>query len=192
MRRAADRRIGSGGRCVVVACLALGLAGCGGGDSSRPPAAEPEPEDTPAGQIASDGVAVFLTEYSIDMPASITAGETAISVTNQGVEDHNLVIRRKGEDAILWETDGNVEPRVTENARIELPPGTYMAACTFAGHDTRGMFMELEVVATERCSGTARVRGGPAATAHVVLHVAGCLAAVWLGSLAGRVLWGAT
>ncbi|MDH3734741.1 MAG: sulfocyanin-like copper-binding protein [Gemmatimonadota bacterium] len=128
--------------------LMLFAAACGGGDEA--PSSEPGPAAAVTSSQDFGDVAVFVTEYTIDMPAILDAGEIEISVTNQGVEDHNLLITLKGEEAIVWQTDGIVEPNSTETAVVELEPGVYMVVCTFAGHDTRGMFMEVEVRSDDR------------------------------------------
>ncbi len=94
---------------------------------------------------AEADITVFLTEYTIDMPLVIDAGEQSISVANFGVESHNLLIRDPESREVLWETDGNVEPNQTWKSTLDLESGTYMVECTFAGHDTRGMFVRIEV-----------------------------------------------
>ncbi|MFV1987255.1 MAG: hypothetical protein ACC682_08230 [Gemmatimonadota bacterium] len=145
-RRTADA---SGWRSnwVTVAATALGLlaAGCGepGGDLPEGSAAPIPP--VAEGASAEPVVAVFLTEYTIDMPGVIDSGETRISVTNQGIEDHNLRITRSGSGEIVWQTDGNVGSGLTQESILDLPAGPYLAVCDFAGHDSRGMFMEIEV-----------------------------------------------
>jgi hypothetical protein len=126
------------GPAVLVAVVA-----CAGTETNEvvpvtpPPAVAQAPEEPT--------VAVFLTEYTIDMPSRLEAGEVRITVTNQGVEDHNLRILHAGSDEILWQTEGNVGSSLTQEALIELPEGEYVVLCDFAGHDSRGMFMTLEV-----------------------------------------------
>lgn len=120
----------------------VGIA-CGGGD---PPETGPEEARSAVPSPPTDPVvAIFLTEYTIDMPARLDAGEVRISVTNQGVEDHNLRILAVDSEEIVWETEGNVGANLTQEGTVDLPAGRYMVVCDFAGHDSRGMFMELEV-----------------------------------------------
>lgn len=133
------------GGSVLAALSLLWLVACAAEPADSPDADVPE-LPPPAEEL---GVAVFLTEYTIDMPSILDAGETTLSVTNQGVEDHNLVVTRAGSNEVLWETDGNVGSGLTQTATIDLEPGDYMVVCTFAGHDTRGMFMQLEVRARD-------------------------------------------
>ena len=125
------------------------VAACGGdaGDGAGSEAATPEATAVDGADPATDeepGVAVFLTEYLIDMPVVIDAGEVRISVTNEGVEDHNLRLLRAGTDEVVWQTEGNVGSGATIEAVFELPAGEYLAVCDFAGHDSRGMFVEVE------------------------------------------------
>ncbi|MDX1395621.1 MAG: sulfocyanin-like copper-binding protein [Gemmatimonadota bacterium] len=128
----------------------LSIAAACGGEAAQRGGTEANADDgtaTAAGEpaIAEDpGVDVFLTEYMIDMPVVIDAGEVRISVTNEGVEDHNLRLLRAGTDEVVWQTDGNVGSGTTVEAIFELPTGRYLAVCDFAGHDTRGMFLEIE------------------------------------------------
>lgn len=135
------------------AALAAGiglLAGCGRAQREEP-GASADPAPPPEEVSSSDAViAVFLTEYTIDMPGVIDAGEMKIRVTNQGVEDHNLRIMRTGSEEIVWQTDGNVGSGLTWESTLGLTPGSYLVVCDFAGHDSRGMFMEIEVREIER------------------------------------------
>lgn len=90
-------------------------------------------------------IVVFLSEYTIDMPLVLDAGEQTISVTNLGVESHNLLIRPPDSRDVVWQTAENVEPNRTLESGVDLAPGEYLVECTFAGHDTRGMFVRIEV-----------------------------------------------
>jgi hypothetical protein len=140
-------------RSVVSRCrsgvLLLGVAvfGCSGSEAEvGAESAESTARANPT--VDEADVTVFLSEYTIDMPLVIDAGERSISVANFGVESHNLLIRDPESREILWQTDGNVEPGQTRESTLALDPGTYMVECTFAGHDTRGMFVRIEVRAS--------------------------------------------
>ena len=143
---------GRSDRLAVAVAMGVGLlaAGCGGAGSDAP-GASADPALPPEEISSADEVySVFLTEYTIDMPGVIGAGEMKIRVTNQGVEDHNLRIMRAGSEEIVWQTDGNVGSGLTQESTLGLTPGAYLIVCDFAGHDSRGMFMEVEVREAER------------------------------------------
>ena len=130
-------------RAIPLAIL-FAVAACSGDLESDVPAVDQEAA-APVERTYEADLVVFLSEYTIDMPLVIDAGEQTIAVTNLGVESHNLLIRRPDSRDVLWQTDGNVEPNQTIESVLDLPPGSYLAECTFAGHDTRGMFVRLEV-----------------------------------------------
>lgn len=137
------------GRRVAFAVWLAVASGCGGGSGedggSTPADRSGSPARESADAPATDpGVAVFLTEYMIDMPLVLDAGEVRISVTNEGVEDHNLRLLKAGTDEIVWQTEENVGSGATVEAVFDLPAGRYLAVCDFAGHDSRGMFLEIE------------------------------------------------
>ena len=120
--------------------LTLGCA------ASEEAAVPEEPAAAATELLGEDGpVRVDLSEYMIDMPAVLPAGETVLSVSNLGIEDHNLRITRAGAEAPMWVMAGNLSPGRTEVVTLDLAAGTYLVLCDFAGHDTRGMFIEVEV-----------------------------------------------
>lgn len=127
-----------------VVLLGAGVFGCSGADSDVGAEAAESTGSARPTEYEAD-ITVFLTEYTIDMPLVIDAGEQSIYISNFGVESHNLLIRDPESREVLWETDGNVEPNQTRESTLDLDPGTYMVECTFAGHDTRGMFVRIEV-----------------------------------------------
>jgi len=128
---------------LVCAALVSAVVACG---------SDPEPAaDTPVAGGAGardDTVRVFLSEYMIDMPAVLDAGDRVFVIANDGVEDHNLRIAVPGSDSALWATAGNVLPGDRVVGRVRLAPGRYIASCDFAGHNARGMFVQLEVLET--------------------------------------------
>ena len=124
--------------------LGLTLLACGGSEAGSA-RGEAVPEAGARARVPDDTVRVYLSEYMIEMPVILDGGENALSVSNRGFEDHNLRINIMESDSIVWKTEGNLTPGSVENATLDLAPGSYMVICDFAGHDARGMFVEIEV-----------------------------------------------
>jgi uncharacterized cupredoxin-like copper-binding protein len=99
---------------------------------------------TPA--AASDStkgsVEVTLTEYKIEMPASVSAGATTFKVTNTGKETHGFEIEGNGIEKAL-------KPRLKKgesgSLQVDLKPGTYEVYCPVLGHKRHGMSLTLTV-----------------------------------------------
>ena len=91
---------------------------------------------------AKGSVEVKLTEYKIEMPASVGAGVTTFKVTNAGEETHGFEIEGNG-------TEKALKPRLkkgeSSSLQVDLKPGTYKVYCPVHGHQTRGMSLDLTV-----------------------------------------------
>jgi uncharacterized cupredoxin-like copper-binding protein len=91
---------------------------------------------------AQGSVEVKLTEYKIEMPASVGAGVTTFKVTNAGEETHGFEIEGNG-------TEKALKPRLkkgeSSSLQVDLKPGTYKVYCPVHGHKTRGMSLDLTV-----------------------------------------------
>jgi uncharacterized cupredoxin-like copper-binding protein len=91
---------------------------------------------------AKDSVEVKLTEYKIEMPASVRAGATRFKVTNTGDETHGFEIEGNGIEKAL-------KPRLKKgesgSLQVDLKPGTYKVYCPVRGHKRRGMSLDLTV-----------------------------------------------
>ena len=87
-------------------------------------------------------VEVKLTEYKIEMPASVSAGATTFTVTNTGKETHGFEIEGNGIEKAL-------KPRLKKGGsgslQVDLKPGTYKVYCPVLGHKGRGMSLDLTV-----------------------------------------------
>lgn len=114
------------------------LAACGGQAS---PPTTPEGA-TPAPPVGGTVVEVTLTEWRIDMPASLPAGMTTFKVTNAGTVAHNFRIIGQG---IEKQFDSNLQPGETNTMQVELKAGSYEVDCPVAGHADQGMKLELTV-----------------------------------------------
>jgi uncharacterized cupredoxin-like copper-binding protein len=106
----------------------------------------PGSADTKTAAIAPDSakgaVEVKLTEYKIEMPASVSAGATTFKVTNTGAETHGFEIEGNGIEIAL-------KPRLKKgesgSLQVDLKPGTYKVYCPVLGHKRRGMALDLTV-----------------------------------------------
>ena len=91
---------------------------------------------------AKGSVEVKLTEYKIEMPASVSAGATTFKVTNTGKETHGFEIEGNGIEKAL-------KPRLkmggSGSLQVDLKPGTYKVYCPVLGHKGRGMSLDLTV-----------------------------------------------
>jgi uncharacterized cupredoxin-like copper-binding protein len=87
-------------------------------------------------------VEVKLTEYRIEMPASVDAGATTFNVTNTGKDTHGFEIEGNGIEKAL-------KPRLKKgengSLQVDLKPGTYKVYCPVLGHKMRGMSLNLTV-----------------------------------------------
>jgi plastocyanin len=132
---------------IALSALVLGLmlsltscsepgGGLGGGDQDpREEAASPVPEDIPTTEVG-------LTEYQIEMPASLSAGPQTFRITNNGTTEHNFEVEGQGiEEA--FET--NLDPGVTQTMQLDLAPGTYEVYCPVGDHREQGMEVQLTV-----------------------------------------------
>jgi uncharacterized cupredoxin-like copper-binding protein len=97
---------------------------------------------TAAADSAKGSVEVKLTEYKIEMPASVSAGATTFKVTNTGKEAHGFEIEGNGIEKAL-------KPRLKKgesgSLQVDLKPGTYEVYCPVLGHKRRGMSLNLTV-----------------------------------------------
>ena len=91
---------------------------------------------------AKGSVEVKLTEYKIEMPASVRAGATTFKVTNTGEDTHGFEVEGNGIEKAL-------KPRLKKgesgSLQVDLKPGTYKVYCPVLGHKRRGMSLDLTV-----------------------------------------------
>ena len=105
-----------------------------------------EPGDTKMAaampETEKGSVEVKLTEYKIEMPASVGAGVTTFKVTNAGEETHGFEIEGSGIEKAL-------KPRLKKgesgSLQVDLKPGTYKVYCPVLGHKRHGMSLDLTV-----------------------------------------------
>lgn len=150
----------------VAAVLVLTAPGCGGveepperseievADTSGDvePLAEVEPdakaETTRDGRIGDDErlegepVKIALTDYDIDMPREIEAGEIDLVILNSGDHEHAFRIGGPAVDLRF----GPIPPNGSVEGRVVLSPGSYHVWCPIEDHAERGMERDIEVV----------------------------------------------
>jgi uncharacterized cupredoxin-like copper-binding protein len=93
-------------------------------------------------ETAANTVQVALSEYVIDMPTSVPAGQTVFEVTNAGTEEHSFEIHGQGVDAELVR---DLQPGETLTLEVTLEPGVYEIFCPVSDHASEGMRLDLTV-----------------------------------------------
>jgi uncharacterized cupredoxin-like copper-binding protein len=108
------------------------------GDQAIALAAEtPAPTEDPT----EETVEVSLTEWLINMPTELEAGEVIFEVINDGTVPHTFQITGGAIDTALAAPIG---PGETGRLTVELAPGTYTAFCPLGDGAHREIGMQLE------------------------------------------------
>jgi FtsP/CotA-like multicopper oxidase with cupredoxin domain len=81
-----------------------------------------------------------LSEFSIDGQLSAQPGDVSLLVTNNGSQQHNLVVRETGAETPMLNTGDNATL-----ALGMLDAGSYELFCSVAGHAESGMMAPLEI-----------------------------------------------
>jgi hypothetical protein len=114
--------------------------------------------------VPPQGIAIYLSEWSVGLPTSMLAGQVNFSITNIGTIQHELLVfksdlapaaypvDKKGDivedgPGITLVSDGdNLDPGTTQTRTVDLTqPGTYLFVCNIPGHFKAGMFSEVTV-----------------------------------------------
>jgi len=114
----------------------------GYGSSASSPGAGGSKTAADAPDSAKGSVEVKLTEYKIEMPASVSAGATTFKVTNTGEAAHGFEIEGNGIEKALKPT---LKKGESGSLQVDLKPGTYKVYCPMKGHKKLGMSLELTV-----------------------------------------------
>lgn len=99
----------------------------------------------------ADTVEVQLSEYSIDMPSSIAAGNRVFRVVNNGDEEHSFEIEGVNVSESLMTPLAAGEE---ETLQVRLEPGSYEVYCPVDNHAEQGMRMTLQVTQDNAGMGT--------------------------------------
>jgi hypothetical protein len=81
-----------------------------------------EPEVAPAAQQ----VQVSVSDRSIEMPPSVSAGKTLFTVTNTGKDEHSFGITGPAGDKVLEKA---LQPGESGTLELQLDDGTYRVYC---------------------------------------------------------------
>src|SRR5437763_16758501 len=87
-------------------------------------------------------IAVTMTEYHFDMPATAKAGSTTFVIKNAGRKEHAFEIKGQGIDQKL---SPNPKPGQIGTLKVDWRPGTYAINCPLPFHTMRGMKTTLTV-----------------------------------------------
>jgi plastocyanin len=124
--------IRTGGLLISLATAGIiGLAACGGGDSSG------SEESVPADALVVEALDIKFDQKEYTAPA----GATDIAYVSEGQQVHTLVVFDKDNHQI-GETL-KVNPGQTKVETFDLPAGTYTFICDIPGHKDAGMVATL-------------------------------------------------
>ena len=94
-----------------------------------------------------EGIEVILTDYEIQMPDSIFAGNTVFQIINKGEMAHSFAIRGVDAEELVTELDTKLEPGASAVMEVALETGSYDVFCPIGDHDDRGMSRRVTVAA---------------------------------------------
>jgi hypothetical protein len=102
------------------------------------------PEPTPTAEPVQV-VDLVLLEWLIDIPEEIRAGQVNFVVTNEGAEEHSLIVEGNG---LVFELPAPLASGESSILSAELPPGEYIVYCPVdeGEHRQKGMEATLLVV----------------------------------------------
>jgi uncharacterized cupredoxin-like copper-binding protein len=139
-------------------------SGATSGPTSEATAAPaPESSAAPIG-IPATGTAIYVSEWSVGLPTSLSAGQANFSITNIGTIQHELLVFKSDLSPSAYPVDskGNIiedgpgitlvsrgdkiDPGATQSRIVDLTqPGTYLFVCNVPGHFKSGMFRVVTV-----------------------------------------------
>jgi plastocyanin len=182
----------------MTAFLGLAAAGCTGAATPAPTTATPTGTpstgtSSPAATAATSAAAantlnVTAREYAFEMPTSVGAGVTTVSLKNTGAEEHQAQIAKLNEGITFDQLakalqapdptaafqllnfsggPAGVAPGATGTATMSLAPGQYVFLCFVSAPDglphlAKGMVSQLQVTGS---ASTAQVPSGEIAMA---------------------------
>ena len=115
-------------------------------------------------QVSTASVNVSESDYSIKLPTTLRPGHYAITLTNDGVQPHELLVLRTDlpanalpvdasgdviEDSPLLhsalDSGAGLGPHKTQSLSVTLQPGHYVAVCNLPTHYRLGMRVDITV-----------------------------------------------
>ncbi|HEY6137961.1 MAG TPA: plastocyanin/azurin family copper-binding protein [Thermoanaerobaculia bacterium] len=91
---------------------------------------------------AAPAINVQLTEYTIEMPDTLTAGTHSFTITNAGTMKHNFAIEGPG---VTEKLASDLMRGDSAPMTVNLQKGTYTVYCPVDGHRGRGMSRTITV-----------------------------------------------
>lgn len=177
--RIATRQLVVAGLSVVVASVATACTGSGTVRWTYQPAATPtvSPSGAPsaastaaasagatAPASAAAGQSIVLSEWKVDMPATLKAGQADFTISNAGTIQHELLVFKSNLDPSAYPKDSagdideegpginlisdgdNLDVGGTQPRSVDLSkPGKYLFVCNIPGHFQQGMFTLVTV-----------------------------------------------
>ncbi len=132
-------------------------------ESTAAATAEPTSESTST-ETSQGPIAIYVSEWGVGLPTSLTAGSVNFAVTNIGTIQHELLVFKsdlspsafpldKNGDIVedgpginLVSDADNIDPGKTQARTVDLSqPGTYIFVCNIPGHFKAGMFRVVTV-----------------------------------------------
>ena len=100
-----------------------------------------------AGDLPSrvDTIDVVLDDYVFGMPATLPSGEITLRISNEGIEEHDLMFTRALGDSVIWRLPSRLASGGVTTQTFSMEPGSYQVVCDFAGHVGRGMITTVTV-----------------------------------------------
>jgi uncharacterized cupredoxin-like copper-binding protein len=114
--------------------------------------------------VPPQGIAIYLSEWSVGLPTSMLAGQVNFSITNIGTIQHELLVFKSdlapsafpvddkgniiedGPGITLVSHGDKIDPGKTQARTVDLTkPGTYTFVCNIPGHFKTGMFRVVTV-----------------------------------------------
>ncbi len=138
---------------IVVSAAALNGGDGGGGSSDQ---AQPAP--------------ISLKEFSISGQLMVPAGDVKLAVSNDGSQEHNLVVTETGDST------ANLAAGASEELSLgDIEVGSYEVYCSIPGHKDAGMVAQLTVTedgggSTEVAAGESGSEGGGSGGAFTMDH----------------------
>ena len=135
-------RRGTARGAVAVLALALGLlSACGGDDGGSGSAGTTTNDGSGSGSATT--ITATEADFSITLDEdTLTAGDYAIEVVNDGGATHDLVVERDGEDVAGTDT---IAPGESTTLNVTLDEGEYIFYCSIGNHRAMGMEVTVQV-----------------------------------------------
>ena len=137
-------RRGTARGAVAVLALALGLlSACGGDDGGSGSAGSTTNDGSGSGSGSGTTITATEADFSITLDEdTLTAGDYAIEVVNDGGATHDLVVERDGEDVAGTDT---IAPGESTTLNVTLDEGEYLFYCSIGNHRAMGMEVTVQV-----------------------------------------------